>query len=122
MKEKSPKVEMPLELAQNLCLRRQDWSKNGRRSLDTFIEQERELQLTFDFGLGKPIVASFDGGKVSSDAGLVLVRSADNSLRLSEQIAFCVRESRQLGKEYGVPPYSLPVPSGSWNMSLIANP
>lgn len=63
-----------------------------------FTEHERELQLTFDFGLGKPIVAAFDGGKVSSDAGLVLVRSADDSLRLSEQIAFCVRESRQLGK------------------------
>jgi hypothetical protein len=67
-------------------------------SLTQFTEQQQELQLRFDFGLGKPIVGRFDAGHVSSDGGLVLVRAIDEQLRLSEQIAYCLRDGRQEGK------------------------
>jgi hypothetical protein len=63
-----------------------------------FTEPQRDLQLSFDFGLGKAIVGQFDAGQVSSDGGLVLVRAVDDRLKLSEQIAYCLRDSRQIGK------------------------
>lgn len=59
---------------------------------------DSDLQLRFDLGLGKPVVGRFDGGQISTDGGLVLVRAMDDTLRLSEQIAFCLRDSRQEGK------------------------
>ena len=61
-------------------------------------EGQPELQLRFDFGLGKPVVGRFDAGQVSSDGGLVLVRGVDDRLRLSEQISDCLADSRQEGK------------------------
>jgi hypothetical protein len=63
-----------------------------------FTERQPELQLRFNFGLGKPIVGTFDAGQVSSDGGLVLVRGVDDRLRLSEQISYCLADSRQEGK------------------------
>ncbi len=63
-----------------------------------FTERQRNLQLRFDFGLGKPIEGAFDAGRVSADGGLVLVRAMDERLKLSEQIAYCLRDSRQAGK------------------------
>jgi DDE family transposase len=53
-----------------------------------------DVQLRFDFGLGKPIAGSFDGGEISSDGGLVLVRQIDDKLQLSKQIAFCLADRR----------------------------
>jgi len=46
-------------------------------------------------GLGKEIVAAFDGGSVSSDGGLLLLEKADRRLGLSELAAMCVGESRR---------------------------
>lgn len=57
-----------------------------------------DLQLNFDFGLGKSVIGRFDGGQVSSDGGLVLVRAADEKLQLSEQIALCIGDTRQQAK------------------------
>ena len=61
-------------------------------------KRQRELQLRFDFGSGKPIEGQFDAGKISSDGGLVLIRAADEKLELSEQIAMCLVDRRQPGK------------------------
>lgn len=61
-------------------------------------KRQRELQLRFDFGSGKPIEGQFDAGKISSDGGLVLIRAADDKLELSEQIAMCLVDRRQPGK------------------------
>lgn len=52
------------------------------------------LQLRFDFGLGKPVVGRFSGGMISSDGGLVLVRAADDRLGLSQQMAMRVADRR----------------------------
>lgn len=53
-----------------------------------------ELQLRFDFGLGKPIIGAYTGGEISSDGGLPLVRLADERLRLTEHMALCLGEKR----------------------------
>lgn len=61
-------------------------------------KRQRELQLRFAFGSGKPIEGQFDAGKISSDGGLVLIRATDEKLELSEQIAMCLADRRQPGK------------------------
>ena len=78
--------------------RTQTQSKTGGNFMTQFTKPERELQLRFDLGTGKPIEGWFDAGKISSDGGLVLIRAADKKLELSEQIACCLVDKRQPGK------------------------
>lgn len=47
---------------------------------------------------GKAITAAFDGGDVSTDGGLMLVREADSCLGLTAKLAGCVRDRRQGSK------------------------
>ena len=42
----------------------------------------------------KKVSAAFDGGLISSDGGLVLLREAERSLRLAETLAGCIRDRR----------------------------
>ncbi len=56
------------------------------------------LQLFFDFPGVKKIAGEFDAPQLSSDGGLVLCAAADLKLRLCEQIAGCLDDSRQAGK------------------------
>jgi len=42
----------------------------------------------------KKVSAAFDGGLISSDGGLVLLREADRSLPLAETLAGCIRDRR----------------------------
>ena len=55
-----------------------------------------ECSKTFGFGaIGKRDVrAVFDGGKITSDAGVLLVREADRRLGLSERLAACIPDWR----------------------------
>lgn len=46
----------------------------------------------------KPLVAQFDQPHGSSDGGAVLLKACDERLRLTERIAACFRDERQLGK------------------------
>jgi len=52
-------------------------------------------QMSLDLGLGKVIEANFDGGRISSDGGILLLRKADDSLELLETAAFCLEETRR---------------------------
>lgn len=52
------------------------------------------VQLTFNFGTSRPIVGSFSGGQISSDGGLVLVKLADQRLKLTEQMSYCLADRR----------------------------
>lgn len=56
------------------------------------------VQLNFDFELGKPVAVTFDGGKISSDGGVVLLRQVDNKLKLSEQLAAILGDKRHPGR------------------------
>ena len=42
----------------------------------------------------KKVSAAFDGGLISSDGGLVLLREAERGLRLAETLAGCIRDRR----------------------------
>lgn len=51
-------------------------------------------QLRFRAPSGHELVASFDGGDITSDAGALLLRAADDRLRLLERVAGCFRDHR----------------------------
>src|SRR3981081_1291510 len=43
---------------------------------------------------GRRVVGSFDGGRITSDAGALLLGSADRAIRLTECLAACCRDTR----------------------------
>jgi Transposase DDE domain group 1 len=44
--------------------------------------------------LGKPVVARFDGGLLSSDAGVLVLREIEQRLRVAERLAACIDDPR----------------------------
>ncbi len=50
----------------------------------------------FDFGTveGRSVIAAFDGGAVTSDAGASLLGATDRAIRLVERFAACFRDGR----------------------------
>ena len=53
-------------------------------------------QLTFSFFQKRQLTVDFEGGEITSDAGLLLIRQADNSLQLAQGIAACIEEHRDM--------------------------
>ena len=43
---------------------------------------------------GRHVVASFDGGTITSDAGGLLLGGADRAIRLTERLASCFADAR----------------------------
>ncbi|QQR55702.1 MAG: IS1380 family transposase [Candidatus Melainabacteria bacterium] len=56
---------------------------------------DANLQLKFDFEIGKPVIGAFDGGLISTDGGLGLLRFADDALKLTEFASICIKEKRR---------------------------
>lgn len=52
---------------------------------------------SFDFGTaeGRRIIAAFDGGRVTSDAGALLLGAADRAIGLVDRLAACFRDDRR---------------------------
>jgi hypothetical protein len=50
-----------------------------------------------DFGSaeGRRVVAAFDGGRVTSDAGALLLGATDKAIGLVERLAGCFRDDRR---------------------------
>ena len=50
----------------------------------------------FNFGTikGKKVIANFDGGKITSDAGIVLVAELDKQLKITARFSECFRDYR----------------------------
>ena len=46
---------------------------------------------------GRQVVASFDGGAITSDAGALLLGQTDRALRLTERFAACFTDTRTAG-------------------------
>ena len=44
--------------------------------------------------LGKPVVARFDGGPLSSDAGVLVLREVEQRLGVAERLAGCINDPR----------------------------
>jgi hypothetical protein len=47
---------------------------------------------------GKPIVARFDGGQLSSDAGVLALREIESRLGIADRLAACVADPRAAGR------------------------
>ena len=58
---------------------------------------------------GRPVVAAFDGGALTSDAGGLLLGAADRSLGLVRRLAGCFRDAR----DPRFVEHSVATPSGS---------
>lgn len=43
---------------------------------------------------GKSVVAKFDGGRLSSDGGLLVLREVEQRLRVAERLAACIKDPR----------------------------
>ena len=56
------------------------------------------LDLLFPSVGGKEVVSRFDGGDITSDAGVLFVSLADRKIRLSEGLAGCIEDKRQQSK------------------------
>jgi len=56
-------------------------------------------QVTFEFhDKVKPVVARFDQAHASTDGGVVLIKALDDQLRVTEQLAGCLRDGRESHK------------------------
>jgi hypothetical protein len=55
-------------------------------------------QLTFESLLSKEIIADFEGGRITSDAGSLLLRKLDQRCRIAEKAAPCLHDPRDSGK------------------------
>jgi len=55
-------------------------------------------QLSFPSLGGKEVVVQFNGGRVSSDAGLLLVKQVDSALGLTSGLSGCITDDRQQNK------------------------
>lgn len=53
-------------------------------------------QDSFDFGTveGRSVVGAFDGGRISSDAGALLLGQTDKAIRLISRLARCFQDGR----------------------------
>ncbi len=51
-------------------------------------------QLNFSFIRKRQLTVNFEGGEITSDSGLLLVRQADNALELTSGIAACIQDHR----------------------------
>jgi len=47
---------------------------------------------------GKPIMARFDGGQLSSDAGVLALREVERRLGIAERLAACIEDPRLAGR------------------------
>jgi hypothetical protein len=55
-------------------------------------------QLAFEGFDGRRVVAAFDGGAVTSDAGTVLLRGADRTIGLIKRVSACFSDHRDAGR------------------------
>jgi hypothetical protein len=55
-------------------------------------------QLTFESLFSKEIIADFEGGRITSDGGGLLLRELDQRCRIAEKAASCLHDPRDSGK------------------------
>lgn len=58
------------------------------------MHQDNLLPFDLPAVAGKKVSVAFDGGKLSSDAGVLLLRAAECKLAIAERLAACLRDAR----------------------------
>lgn len=58
-------------------------------------KQRKHEQMLLELGIGKRVELNFDGERVCSDGGLLLVRKADEQLELTKLAALCIGDRRR---------------------------
>ena len=58
------------------------------------MHQDSLLGFDFPAVAGKKVSAAFDGGRLSSDAGVLLLREVERKLGIAERFAACLRDGR----------------------------
>lgn len=62
--------------------------------MPSITNQQSNSQLNFGKFKGKQVIANFDGGKITSNAGIVLMAELDKKLKITEQFAQCFQDHR----------------------------
>jgi hypothetical protein len=70
-------------------------SKN--KATNAMMESKHD-ELVFTRAKQRAVKARFDGGEISSDGGLLVLREVDRRLGLSKQVASVLRDKRQAGR------------------------
>lgn len=60
------------------------------------FRQKISRQINFGRIKGKEIIANFEGGRITSDAGIVLMAKLDRKLKITERLADCFQDYRNL--------------------------
>lgn len=58
------------------------------------MQQDSLLRFDLPAVAGNKVTAAFDGGRLSSDAGVLLLRAVERKLAIAERLAACLRDGR----------------------------
>jgi len=58
------------------------------------MEENTQLELGFPSVCGKKVVADFEGGVVTSDAGLLLLRETERKAGILRRLVRCIQDNR----------------------------
>ena len=70
---------------------------------------------------GRPVVARFDGGAITSDAGALLLGQTDRAIRLTERFAACFADTRS-GRTGGAPGRDHGDAARRWHRARLRGP
>ncbi len=60
------------------------------------LAEDRSQQLNFGRLKGREVIANFDGGRITSDAGIALIAELDKKLKITARFAECFRDYRNI--------------------------
>ena len=64
--------------------------------MPSITNQKSNNQLNIGRVKGKEVIANFDGGKITSNAGIVLMAELDKKLKITAKFAECFQDHRNL--------------------------
>jgi hypothetical protein len=62
------------------------------------MEDDNQLRFSFPAVGRKKVTAAFDGGRITSDGGVMLLSQADRNLKLSQRLAATIADPRDRGR------------------------
>ncbi len=60
------------------------------------LAENRSQQLIFGRLKGREVIANFDGGRITSDAGIALIAELDKKLKITARFPECFRDYRNV--------------------------